>query len=397
MKELAVALALTVIVQALVSITVFAPAILAPVAQADIGVAASSIGLFTALIYVMAAVSAPIGGTYIARRGAVRVSQYCLLLSGCGLALSALAHPLAVAAGALLIGCGYGPVTPASSEILATRTPAGIRNLVISIRQTGVVVGGAIAGAVVPALLLAGSWKIAVLAISACNFACALGLEPARARYDRMRPDVPHASRPSLAALLRMVFADAELRQGAIASFTYSGIQMCLASFLVVFLTERAALPLGSAGIALSAAMIGGIVGRVLWGVVADAIGNARVVLGALGIVMGLSAFVLSQLTAAWPLAAVVALCVVFGSTALGWNGVYVAEIARIAPGGNVALATGASLAFTYSGVVVAPFAFWLILVSTGHYSHAYILIGIVTLAAAMTYFRKFAPRAAAT
>ena len=396
MKDLIVALALTLVVQAMISMAAFTPAILAPVAQADIGVTASSIGIFTALIYIVASLSAPVGGTFIARHGAVRVSQYCLLLSGSGLALCAAAHPLALAAGALLMGSGYGAVTPASSEILLTHSPERARNLILSIRQTGVPVGGAIAGAVVPMLLLASGWKAAALVIAALGMLCALGLEPSRSRYDNVRPDVAPTPRPSLASLLRMVFAHAELRQGALASFTYAGIQMCLGSFLVVFLTERAGVSLGHAGAAFSTAMIGGIVGRIVWGLVADAIGSARVVLGALGVVMALSAFVMSQVDSGWPLAAIVALCAVFGTTAIGWNGVYIAEIARIAPGGNVALAIGASLAFTYLGVVVAPFGFWLMVALTGSYALPFIVIGAVTLAGAASYFRKFAPRDAA-
>jgi len=58
MKDLVVALTLTLLVQALVSATVYTVAVLAPVAQADVGVAASSIGIFTALVYAVAALLA---------------------------------------------------------------------------------------------------------------------------------------------------------------------------------------------------------------------------------------------------------------------------------------------------------------------------------------------------
>ncbi len=389
--DLAVALAVTLLVQSTVSLAVFTPAILTPTAHRDIGVAASSIGIFTALMYTLATLSAPMGGSFISRLGAVRVSQSCLLLAGTGLALCVLGHPVAVAVGAMFIGSGYGPLTPASSEILVTRTPERMRNLIMSIRQTGVPVGGAIAGAVVPVLLLAHGWKATALAIAALNLLCAFALEPARRRFDRADVHARYKSRPSLIALVRMVFAHAELRQVSLASFTYAGIQMCLASFLVVFLTERAGLSVTNAGFALSASMLGGIIGRIVWGIAADALGSARTVLGLIGIVMALSAFALSQVSVGWPFAAIVVLCIVFGTTALGWNGVYVAEVARIAPGGDVALATGASLAFTYLGVVVAPFAFWAIVAASSSYSIAYIVIGAVTLIGAMTYFRRVA------
>jgi len=51
----------------------------------------------------------------------------------------------------------------------------------------------------------------------------------------------------------------------------------------------------------------------------------------------------------------VVAACAFFGFSALGWNGVYIAAIARRAPPGTIGLATGGSLFVTYAGVIVTP------------------------------------------
>jgi len=276
------------------------------------------------------------------------------------------------------------------------RTPQRVRNLVMSIRQSGVPVGGAIAGVVVPVLLLGLGWKAAMLAIAALSVLCALGLQAVRGRFDRIRRDAPLTPRPSLASLLRMVFAHAELRHGALASFVYAGIQVCLASYLVVFLTERAMLTLINAGFAFSAAMVSGAIGRVLWGIVADYIGSARAVLGALGVVAALASFAMGQVTPGWPLPAIVALCVVFGATASGWNGVYIAEIARLAPAGKVALMTGAAIAFTYLGVVTMPVLFWVIVAVSASYTIAFNAAGALTLLAGLSYFRSSAPRRAA-
>jgi fucose permease len=261
----------------------------------------------------------------------------------------------------------------------------------MSIRQSGVPVGGALAGVLVPLLLLVSDWKAAARTIAALCIFCMFALQAVRQRYDSVHRDARLAPRPSVPNLFRMVFAHAELRQGALASFAYGGMQWCLASFLVVFLTERAELSLINAGFALSAAMIGGIVGRLLWGLVADHIGNARAVLGGLGVVMSLSALVMSQVTSGWPLLAVVILSVTYGATAIGWNGVYVAEIARIVPAGQVALATGASLAFTYFGVVVMPFLFWLIVTVSTSYAIAFAAAATLTLLAALSYFHHAA------
>ena len=45
----------------------------------------------------------------------------------------------------------------------------------------------------------------------------------------------------------------------------------------------------------------------------------------------------------------------VFGATALGWNGVYLAEVARQAPAGMAGIATGGTLAITFFGVMLGP------------------------------------------
>ena len=70
-----------------------------------------------------------------------------------------------VGLGALVMGTGYGPVTPSSSAILVDRTPENRRAFVFSLKQTGVPIGGALAGAIIPALILAIGWKAAMVAV----------------------------------------------------------------------------------------------------------------------------------------------------------------------------------------------------------------------------------------
>lgn len=388
MKALIIALLATLASQSLSSVAVFTPAVLAPAASGDIGIAATAIGVFSAIIYLLASLSAPIGGTYVARYGAVRVSQFAMVLTGAGLALCTLAHPAAVIAGAVLIGMGYGPITPASSVLLFERTPDRLRNLIMSIRQTGVPVGGALAGAVVPWLAITAGWRGAALAMSGLILLFVAVLQTIRADYDQARV-ISSARRPPLASMYRMVMTHEELRRVSLASFTYSGVQMCFASYLVVFLTENVNVSVIDAGAALSAAMVAGIVGRVLWGVAADWCGNARAILALLGGVMTVCALLMALVTQAWPFGAVLLVSAVYGASVIGWNGVYIAEIARVAPEGNVAVATGASLAVTYLGAVVSPFLFWLIVSQTGSYAVAFGLAALATLAAAVTLMRK--------
>ena len=69
-------------------------------------------------------------------------------------------------------------------------------------------------------------------------------------------------------------------------------------------------------------------------------------------------------------------------ATAGGWNGVFLAEIARLAPRDRIGDATGGSAFFTFLGVVVTPPLFHLALHLTSSYNVAYALFGLPALAA---------------
>ena len=387
-RALVVAVALTTLVQALVSFAAFTPPLLAPVAQADLGVSASAIGIVISLIYIAASLSAPRGGALVARHGPLRVSQHSLAWSAGGIALFALASPVVCVIGAFMLGIGYGPITPASSTILSTRASERLRNIIMSIRQTGVPLGGAMAGALVPMLIVAYGWRAAALTVGCVCALMALAVQPWREHYDAGRSRSPQSARVSHVALLRLVFAAPALRDLALISFVYAAVQVCFTSYLVVFLTARGGLTLVTAGAVFSTAMIAGIIGRIVWGAVADLAGTARGVLGGLGVVMAVCAFAMTQVSAQWPYAGVVALAVVFGGSAIGWNGVFVAEVARIAPDGNIAQATGATLGMTYLGVVVGPFVFWAIVTVSASYAMAFAASGVCALVAGLACFR---------
>jgi MFS family permease len=384
---LALALPAAIVGQTFIAAMMFAPAVLAPVASADIGVPATAIGVVTALIYVASALAAPFAGARVPRVGAVRMTQFGLVIAGVGLALSVIAHPIAVIVAALLIGLGYGPSTPSGSALLAEHTPPRLRNVIMSLRQTGVPLGGALAGFAIPWLITAGGWRAAVLACTGACLATALALQPLRARFDHpsARASAAHAG---LIDALRLLISQAELRRISLTAFLFGGVQLSFASFLVVFLVERAELSVVRAGAVLSSAMLAGMCGRLLWGAAADYFRSARGILIALGIVTACCAAAMTQVTPQWPYTAILVLASVFGATTLGWNGVYIGELARVAPPGKVAMATGASLACAYFGAVIVPPLFALVLALNGSYLVAFCMLAVLAVAGVASLLR---------
>src|SRR5690606_30719569 len=126
-------------------------------------------------------------GAVVRRYGAIRASQAGLVLCAVGIALCAIPLPAAIAPGAFLLGLGYGPITPASSHLLARTTPADRMSFVFSIKQTGVPLGGVLAGAIVPGLADLAGWQAAFLAVAVANLLCALAVEPLRGALDSDR------------------------------------------------------------------------------------------------------------------------------------------------------------------------------------------------------------------
>ncbi|HTN28747.1 MAG TPA: MFS transporter [Burkholderiales bacterium] len=373
-------LAVTFAIQTLVAVAMYCAPVIAPAAVRDLGVSPSAIGWFIATAYLGSMIGSASAAGWMARVGPIRMSQIGLLACLVGLALAASAMLPLVLLGAFVIGLGYGPTTPASSLILVRATPPSRIALTFSIKQTGVPAGGAIAGALVPALILAFGWRASALAIGVGCLALALAIEPWRTRYDYGLNPKASISMQAILAPIALVVRDLRLRQMAVASFVYGGVQITLVTYLVTFVVDRFGLTLVLAGLVMSVSQVASIAGRILWGLLADRLFKRRTMLGLLGLGMGLAAIATLASGPDWPNGLIFVFASIFGATAVGWNGVYLAEVARLAPAGRVGEATGGCLFFTFLGVVVTPPVFNATLALSANYAVAYAVFGVPAL-----------------
>jgi MFS family permease len=371
-------LATTLAIQALVSMSVLAVPAMAPALAEAVGASPAWIGIYIAFLYVGAMVVSMVSGPLVVRRGAIRVSQLGLLACAVGLAVLALWPTLwgaALAAG--LIGLGYGPITPASSHLLAKSTPAHRVGLVFSIKQTGVPLGGVMAGALVPPLVWAGGVAMALWSVAAGCVACMLLAQITRAPLDADRESGHPINLARLVAPVRMVVRHPTLARLALCSLVFSALQMSLATYLVTYLHTTLGHSLIAAGAALSVAQVGGVGGRVLWGHLADRWLGARRMLAVVAGLMALSTLATAGLAVDLPQGLMLALLLTFGASATGWNGVYLAEVARLAPPGMASAATGGSLAITFFGVVLGPVVFGGIASVFDSYRAGYLVLAV--------------------
>ncbi|HUH60106.1 MAG TPA: MFS transporter [Candidimonas sp.] len=342
-------LAGTLAIQVAATACVLAYPVLSPAIQ---GATVSVVGLFVAIVYLGAALGSIFGGRFIERYGPLRASQLSLFVQAAALCLMTAELFPWPWVGALLCGLAYGPINPASSQILARTTRSARMGLVFSLKQTGVPLGGLLAGALLPSLATALSWQAALVALAGATAAIALSCNGLRRMLDH--PFVRVTPRSWISPLLA-VLGDKRLRALAIVSMMFSIVQLCLSGYLMVYLTGDVGIDLIRAGILYALAQGAGIGGRLLWGYLADRTGSAVAVLLLIAFFMGSSAFMLSLVDVGWGVVPLGLVVMALGASAIGWNGVYLSEVARLAPEGQVAAMTGGALFFTFLGVVLGP------------------------------------------
>ena len=79
---------------------------------------------------------------------------------------------------------------------------------------------------------------------------------------------------------------------------------------------------------------------------------------------------------------------VIFGASAIGWNGVFLAQVARLAPAGQASVATGGTLCITFFGVVLGPPLFGVLAGVLSSYGASYGVLGLLGLMITALLFR---------
>ncbi len=334
--------------QALVSLALFAPGVVAPRA----GLSIEQLSLFSTTAFTISLVSSFWGGTLVQRVGSLRVAALCAVAVCAGMSLALFESGWALLGAGLMLGLAVGPETPASSALLGRLVPAEKRAMVFSIRQTGNQIGAVVGSLLLPPIAVLLAPSSAYAAVIVCAAIAVAGFERLRPAYAMTPPTMP---RLGLFDRLRLISADRRMAALAVASIPFSGMQVILNTCFVSFGTSELALSHVEAGWVLASAQGAGLMGRLGWGVVATRLRSARAVLVMAGVGMAVCALLLGLCGPLLSRSILILLTIVFGLTASGWNGVFIAEIANLAKPGRVAEATGAVLTASFLGLVAAP------------------------------------------
>lgn len=375
--------AATTVAQAASTMGVAVFPVIGPRLAADVGVAPATIGYLVSLAFGGATLSAPFTSFAVRRWGACRATQVGLTVCAAAMLIALSASIAALAVCAMLLGLGMTLMTPASGHLLYRFSPPENRNLIFSIKQTGVPLGWMIMALAAPTITLAWGWRRALGLVIIICLGAAAALQPVRAHWDDDRKPT-RAPWANPAAGLRLIWRYPVLRWLSMASMCLTFVQLCLGTFLVTMLVTESGYSLVAAGVLLSLVQAAGVGGRVLWGWAADRTGDSVGLLQNLAIATGACCIVTAFVSAAWPTGILAVFLALFGLVAVGWNGLFLAEVAHNSPRGAVSIATSGAMVWNFGGILIGPALFAMTYGITGSYALTYGGTAIVAAAGAV-------------
>jgi MFS family permease len=378
----------TLATQSLATMAAYSFPVVAPVIAKDLEVPGTLVGFFISTIYGVGIISALLSPRFIRRFGAVRVSQFILLATLAMLVSCSVGSIVSVVLGAALLGLAYGATAPSSAHLLVPRTPPRVMNLVLSIRQIGVPLGGVLAGLVMAPLTLSLGWQAALLWQTVPVLAAVLLLECARRSWDADRDPSRQILSKGLFAPVQILFDLPELRRLAFVSFVYSGLQLCFIAFITVHLTSKTGFNLVQAGWALAVYQLAAVVSRPIWGWLADKWFSAHALLAWQGFIMGAAALLTGQFGMSWAPWLLLSVCAVAGASASGFTGLAYAEWARLG-GAQRTEATGLGSGLMFAGVLLLPSLFSVTVTTFDDYGVSYGFVGGLAALAGLLLLRQ--------
>jgi ACS family hexuronate transporter-like MFS transporter len=382
-------LGLATVAHALGSAAVLAVAPLAPFLLDAFALSRAQAGLLLPAVYLGGvALSLPAG--WLTERLGVRAPL------AAGQALAGGAVILAAAAGgfplllALLLvgGFGFSVLNPTTGKAVMEWFGPRERGFAMGVKQAGLTLGGVASAVVLPPIASALGWRLALVAAGA---AALLSAALVAVRY---RPPAGAAGPVTPPSPPRLGDVLPFLRRGGVAVVFACGLALSVAQssvlgHLALFARETFALSSVDAARVLALAHLGGAAGRLGWGFASDRLFGGRrrpgLIVNALAASATFGVFALGDRV---PAALAIPAAVVAGAGAFGWVGLYFALVAEIGAARHAGLLTGLATVFAWSGVLVGPPLFGLLVDLADGYAGAWLALGGLTALVALALSR---------
>jgi len=387
-------LAAVLVIQTTATILSRIVATLAPPMLAAHGWSADMIGWLSTL-NTAGSVAFLIAGTpLIYRLGSIRSLQLGMAVGVIGALMLTLPLDIAALAGSFLMGLCYGPSVSGGGDILQRLSPPQHRNLIFSIKQAGVPLGGVLAGLGLPLAATYFGWQGAILAVALLPILSILAVQPMREPLDAARDRTHRLSAATFLSPGNLTRPLAVLGKApGLAAIGFAGCFMAIGqgawfAFLVAYAAIELNFSLPLAGALFATMQTVSIGGRMLLGFVSDRMVPGLTVLRLCCLASAASTGALALSGTHWPIWTLFLLAAIAGITVSSWNGVQNAEMARRAPPGMIAETMAGGTILIFVGYIVGPPLFGAVALMSGGMGVAFMLNATITLLALIPLWR---------
>ncbi|HUF93076.1 MAG TPA: MFS transporter [Candidatus Limnocylindria bacterium] len=378
-------LALVTVAHALGALSVLAVAPLSPFLLDAMRLSLVQAGLFLPAVYLGGVLMALPAGWLTDRLGVRMTLGVGQLLIGVMVMAAAASESLAAFLGCLVVaGFGFSVLNPSTGRAVLEWFPPRGRGLAMGIKQTGLTLGGLTAALTMPPMALHLGWRRALASAGAASLLSALLVAVAYRAPAAL--SAPRATEWPRMVELGMFFRRPGVVLVFASGFALSIAQSSVLAYLALYARETYSVSAVAAGQFLALAQVGGTAGRLAWGGISDRFFGGRRRPGVIvNAVIGAVAYALFALGETLPTPLAIPLAIVAGAGAFGWVGLYFALVAEIGGARYAGLLTGVAVACSWSGVLVGPPLFGIVLQATGSYTAPWLLLAAIAVAVAVT------------
>lgn len=392
-----VILALNLGIQALSSCVSTATSTLAPFIVADLGLTKAMIGFAGGSVNMGMAFTSILSGRIADKKG-----ERTVLLLGSVLASSAIIITSRVntfgllVAMLLLTGAFSSAPTPAGSKAITKWFPPSQIGLALGLRQTGIPVGGFLGAMLLPHIALNWGWRVAMIVAGAmlcCGGLVCYSLYREHPQTEAQKKEGMKARTHQEWSFLR----NQSFWYAQITSIVFLGAQYVLLTYLVLFLRDTTGVEIKKASFCLALSQLGGIFARIVLGLVSDSFSKgarkpAFIFEGflLLGTLLFFASF--RENTPFW-LGALGSWF--FGMSAMGWNGIHIALVMKLAGKEQGGSAVGVTISAMQLGVLLIPPFFGYLVDISGAYHLSFMVLSLLTLLATLLLFKVREPQLA--
>jgi MFS family permease len=320
-------------------------------------------------------------GAFTAGKAVDRIGERTMIvIGGAGLCLFVVAASVSPLAGlVILLVCGglfIATATPAGGKLILVSFPRRQRGFAMGIRQAGIPLGGLAAALILPPIAHAFGWRVSVAVTGVIAGLGALAVFLVAGVDSR---EERHATRASaVAAPWRALLHDRQVVLATLWALPLVGGQYAIVAFLALDVHERSSVSLPKAALLVAAAQVGGIVGRIGWGLTSDRLlgGRRRPIVIGINVVAIACALALALLPGRASLGALAVVAFVCGLSIIGWQGMWVTAMTELAGPARAGAVTGFGLTFINVSVMLAPPLYGFIADQTGSFRASWIVLG---------------------